>query len=91
MIPLRGFVEGDTMGLLVFTHQDMLLSEVARRLLTSASVRVDPGASAEWELRWNDAPLSITDTVSGAGLTALDRIDLRRITHPGQRRRAMVT
>jgi hypothetical protein len=84
MVPLRGFVEGDSMGLLVFAHQDMPLSEVIRRLLISASVRVDVGDDAGWELRSNGVALPGATTVAAAGLTALDRVDLRRAAMAAQ-------
>jgi hypothetical protein len=57
----------------------MLLSEVAKRLLASSSVRVDIGEPTGWELYWNGEALAATETVHGAGLTALDMIVVRRV------------
>ncbi|MDY7105088.1 MAG: hypothetical protein S0880_28205 [Actinomycetota bacterium] len=81
-LPLCGFVEGDSMGVLVFAAIDMPLAEVARRLLTSASVRIEPGSPEDWELHVAERAVPMgtaeTETVGDAHLAALDRIDLRR-------------
>lgn len=76
LVPLYGFVEGDTIGLLVLAHESMSIADVADKLRTSARVRIDP--SGRWKLLAGDRILDPTLTVSTAGLAALDRIDLRR-------------
>lgn len=78
LVPLCGFVEGDSMGVLVFAAMDMPISEVSRRLLVSASARIEPGELAGWELRADERVLAVDATVDGCRLRALDRIDLRR-------------
>lgn len=77
-VPLCGFVEGDSMGVLVFAAMDMPISEVSRRLLVSASARIEPGELSTWELRAGGEVLAATATVDSSRLRALDRIDLRR-------------
>lgn len=77
LIPLIGFVEGDTIGTLVLAHHDMPLSDVADKMREAASVRVDSDDSS-WRLEAHDAVLDPDDTVVQAGLSLLDRIDLRR-------------
>lgn len=76
LVPLYGFVEGDTMGVLVLAHQDWTIAEVRDRLRDSVMLRV--GDDGEWELRAGDRPLPDAATVASAGLRALDRVDLRR-------------
>jgi hypothetical protein len=76
LVPLIGFVQGDSIGLLVLAHDDMTIDEVADKLRQSARVRVD--IEGTWQLRVGDRVPSPTSTVADAGLRALQRIDLRR-------------
>ena len=76
LVPLIGFVQGDSIGLLVLAHDDMTIDEVADKLRQSARVRVD--IDGAWQLRVGDRAPSPTSTVAEAGLRALQRIDLRR-------------
>ena len=76
LVPLYGFVEGDTMGLLVLAHHDMDMRQVAKLMSDSAAVRVaQPGA--EWEMHVGGQAVSDETTVSELGLDPLARIDLR--------------
>jgi len=77
LVPLYGFVEGDTMGLLVLARDDMLLSQVADKLRESARTRVNDTRAAE--LVVGHRPMKASLTVTEAGLRALDRVDLRFI------------
>ena len=76
LVPLYGFVEGDTMGVLVLTSPDMSLAQVQQTLSESASLRVDPEGS--WCLVAGERQLPPELTVADVGLTALSRIDLKR-------------
>lgn len=76
LVPLYGFVEGDTLSVLVLAHDDMKVSEVMRMLRSSVAVRVDE--SGEWVLFYRGEPVPLGRTVAEAGLEALTRIDLRR-------------
>lgn len=78
LVPLHGFLEGDTLGILVLAHEDMTLGEVAGRLASAASVRVAPVPAAELRIEHEGRILDPALTVAGAGLAALDRIDVRR-------------
>lgn len=78
LVPLCGFVEGDSMGVLVFAAMDMPIAEVSRRLLASAAARIEPGELSAWELRCGGELLADDVTVDGSRLRALDRVDLRR-------------
>ena len=77
LIPLYGFVEGDTMGLLVLAHHDMRVHEVAALLRDCARVRVGAGTQ-DWELRIGGQRVPAERTVAELGLEPLARIDLRR-------------
>ena len=77
LIPLYGFVEGDTIGLLVLAHGDMTIARVIDKLRESAAIRVDT-SSPHWELCARGAVLERDQTVTDARLAALDRVDLRR-------------
>lgn len=81
LIPLYGFVEGDTIGLLVLAHGDMTIARVIDKLRESATIRVDT-SSPDWELHAAGAMLDRDQTVTGARLAPLDRIDLRRVRGP---------
>lgn len=74
MIPLYGFVQGDTMGLVVLAGEDDTIAEVARRLAAAASVRVAPRPNVD--LMWRGRVLDPQSTVRAAGLSALERVDL---------------
>jgi len=75
MIPLYGFLEGDTIGLLILAREDETVAEVARRLVVSAAVRVPPNGNTVFV--YQGRALDPRYTVHQAGLTALDRFDVR--------------
>jgi len=76
MVPLYGFLEGDTLGLLVLAHDGMSLRELADRLRSAAIVRVEVTGDVVVMVRGEAADESLT--VAEAGLRALDRFDVRR-------------
>jgi hypothetical protein len=76
MIPLYGFLEGDTLGLLLLAEEDETFGELARRLQESASLRVAPFDNPE--IRHGGRSLPAECRVGAVGLTALDRIDVVR-------------
>jgi hypothetical protein len=76
MIPLYGFLEGDTLGLLMLAHANMTLAELALQLRAAARLRADPGERVDVVFR--GMTLEPTLTVTEAGLTALQRFDVRR-------------
>jgi NAD kinase len=75
MIPLYGFAAGDTIGLLVLADENDTMAVLADKLQRSASVRVAPRVRVHVEVR--GARLHPSVTVARAGLTALDRFDVR--------------
>jgi hypothetical protein len=74
VIPLYGFLEGDTIGLLVLANEDDTIDELAHRLATSASVRVRP--KARYAVVHDGRVLAPSSTARESGLAALDRIDV---------------
>jgi hypothetical protein len=76
MIPLYGFLEGDTIGLLVLAEGDDSIAEIARKLQTAARLRVaiDGPVMVVYEGKRIDPGL----TVAEAGLQSLARFDVRR-------------
>ena len=73
-VPLYGFLQGDTVGLLILADDDETLEALARKLQPAASLRV--AARDEVQLVYNDKTMDLTMTVAQAGLQALDRFDV---------------
>jgi hypothetical protein len=74
MIPLYGFLEGDTIGLLMLAQEGETVGELALRLQMSASVRVATREHVALIYKGNRIPPELT--VARAGLEALDRFDV---------------
>jgi len=75
VIPLYGFLDGDTIGLLVFADELDSMSRLADKLQAAAAVRVP--RSERVHVVWKGRTLPAGVTVASAGLTALDRFDVR--------------
>ncbi len=78
LTPVYGFVQGDTMGVLVLARSSMTIAEVAQKLAHSARLRARTPAT--YEVHHQGRVLSKEQTVANAGIHALDRIDLRPVT-----------
>ncbi|NUP06581.1 MAG: hypothetical protein HOW73_11040 [Polyangiaceae bacterium] len=76
MVPLYGFVEGDTIGLLVMARADMTVFEIVAKLSDAASARVDP--RGPWHLVAKNRVADEDATVGDLELDAFERVDLRR-------------
>jgi hypothetical protein len=74
LVPLFGFLRGDTLGLVILVQDSDRIREVARNLQEAASVRVEPRATARVYAFGRQLNLDLT--VAEAGLTALDRVDV---------------
>ena len=74
LVPLYGFLRGDTIGLVVLVHDHQTVADIAQVLQQAASMRVTPRAGASVYFR--GAKLDPSITVSAAGLGPLDRIDV---------------
>ena len=73
-IPLYGFLEGDTVGLLILADDGDTLEVLARKLQDAASLRV--ASRDDVRVVYNDKTMDLTMTVAQAGLQALDRFDV---------------
>lgn len=80
LVPLYGFVQGDTLGLLVLVRTTDTVAQLAATLQEAATMRVTP--SVDCYVRHRRARLDPTVTVAAAGLTALDRVELVREPSP---------
>jgi hypothetical protein len=73
-IPLYGFLEGDTLGLLILAEEAETVLELARKLQDAASIRV--AHHDKINLLYHGKSVDPGLTVSQAGLQALDRFDV---------------
>ena len=73
-IPLYGFLQGDTLGLLILADEGDTLRALARKLQDAASLRV--AGRDRIEVIYNGKTMDPTMTVAQAGLEALDRFDV---------------
>ena len=74
LIPLHGFVRGDTLGVLVLVQDTDTIAEVARTLLDAAVVRIAP--LRVHSLCFAGDALDPSQTVAAVGLRPLQRVDL---------------
>jgi hypothetical protein len=75
-LPLYGFLEGDTVGLLIVTDENESIASLVRKLQEAGNIRVIP--RAEVQLVYQGRVIDPALTVSEAGFTALERFDVRQ-------------
>jgi hypothetical protein len=73
-IPLYGFLEGDTLGLLMLAEEGETVLELARRLQEAASLRV--ARIDKIHLVYNGKAIDPGITIAQAGFQELDRFDV---------------
>ena len=74
LVPLYGFLKGDSMGLVLLVHDQDAVHAIGEKLIQAASVRVTPAARVSV---FHQGRLLAPDiTVAQAGLAPLDRIDV---------------
>jgi Toluene-4-monooxygenase system protein B (TmoB) len=73
-IPLYGFLQGDTVGLLILADEDDTLQSLARKLQDAASLRV--ASRDRVQVIYDDKPMDPAITIAQAGLQAMDRFDV---------------
>jgi len=78
MIPLYGFLEGDTIGLLLLAQSDDSIREIAGKLQAAARLRV--AIDGPVKVLYGGRTLDPESTVADNALQALARIDVRRET-----------
>jgi hypothetical protein len=74
MMPLHGFVHGDTCGVLVLVEKQATVATLAELLAQAASIRVAPASRAV--VYWKHCALDPSTTLAALGLSPLDRVDL---------------
>jgi hypothetical protein len=79
VIPLYGFLEGDTIGLLVLAQPNDSADELAGKLQSAAAVRVRPLQKPVVLYRGQ----VLAGTVASNNMAALDRFDVREEPEPG--------
>jgi hypothetical protein len=75
-LPLYGFLEGDTVGLLIVTDENESIASLLRKLQEAGNIRVIPRADVQ--LVYQGRVIDPALTVSEAGFTALERFDVRQ-------------
>jgi hypothetical protein len=73
-IPLYGFMEGDTVGLLILAEETDTVRTLGRKLQDAAAIRVR--GIDRFQVLYNDKTIDPGLTVLQAGLQALDRFDV---------------
>jgi hypothetical protein len=73
-IPLYGFLEGDTLGLLMLAEEGETVLQLARKLQEAASLRV--ARIDKIDLVYNGKAIDPAITVAEAGFRELDRFDV---------------
>ena len=73
-MPLYGFVQGDTIGLLILADENDTVADLAAKLVSAASVRVapTPGARVIYKGRVLEPSRSLLEV----GIGSLDRFDV---------------
>jgi hypothetical protein len=73
-IPLYGFLQGDTVGLLILAEEGDTIQSLARKLQDAASLRV--ASRDRVQVVYNDKAMDPAITIAQAGFQALDRFDV---------------
>jgi hypothetical protein len=74
VMPVYGFIQGDTMGLVVLVRPDETVRDLADRLVEAAAVRVTPRPGGR--VLFGGRVLDARVTLRSQGLGPLDRVDL---------------
>jgi hypothetical protein len=80
MIPVYGFLEGDTVGLLLLLDEADTVARAMAKLQSAADVRVPPCGGMV--LVHRDRVLDPAAPIAGTPIEALDRIDVRAMAAP---------
>ncbi len=76
LVPLHGFLKGDSLGLVVLVHDHDTMRRVVSSLQQAATCRVAPVPPDGLRVWVKGAALDPDLTVAQAGLEPLDRIDV---------------
>jgi hypothetical protein len=75
-IPLHGFLQGDTIGLLILAEENDTVRGLASRLQRAASVRVAPRPDDRARVLYRGKALDPDLTLAHAGIEPLERFDV---------------
>jgi len=75
-LPLYGFLEGDTIGVLIVADETETVDSLARMLQEATSIRVAPSQDAQ--ILYREKILDPGMTLAQAGMNALERFDVIR-------------
>lgn len=73
-VPLYGFMQGDTVGLLILADEADTVHSLAQKLQDAARIRV--ASKEQVQVVHNDKVIDPALTIEQAGLQALDRFDV---------------
>jgi hypothetical protein len=76
LIPIYGFVEGDTMGVVILVEEQETILALTNKLLEAVSLRVD--VDHQYEAIYQGLVLNPDEAVVTANLRPLQRLDLKR-------------
>ena len=85
-LPLYGFMQGDTIGLLILAEEQDSVQVLARRLQDAANLRVS--SNGEMEVVYQGTVLDPALTLAEIGFSPLQRFDVRRNDGFSERRDA---
>jgi Toluene-4-monooxygenase system protein B (TmoB) len=74
LIPLYGFLQGDTLGVVILVEETETIQTLAKRLQDAATIRV--ASSEKIQVLYNGKTIDPALTLGQAGLQALDRFDV---------------
>lgn len=74
LVPIYGFLAGDSLGLVVLVHEFDAVVTIGERLQEAASVRV--ARSRHFEVHHGGRMVDLHRTVADAGIAPLDRVDV---------------
>jgi hypothetical protein len=74
VMPVYGFVQGDSMGIVVLAHSDGTAADLAEKLMQATSVRV--ARREKYRVMAGERILDLGATLRMQGIQALDRVDL---------------
>jgi hypothetical protein len=74
LLPLYGFLQGDTLGLLILAEGEDTVDDLARKLQQAANVRV--ACQAHVEVWYKNQRLAPGLTIAQAGFEPLERFDV---------------
>lgn len=75
-VPLFGFLQGDTLGLLILAQPEDTMQALVGKLFQAARTRARPQPGLAYEVLYQGSRVPIGATVSSAGLAPLDRFDV---------------